>query len=179
MVLNVNYLKSSKLRSLPITIKGIKSLSFFTSWSWNTLGLSFLTSGLLALHIDQKISNIQDDEDAAAAAAMVLFKLSQELYIKIALRTCVILFEIAAPTAMLVSVVVKYVLWPNALKGNGSKGFKQTTILVQHNANIIFALVECGLLGGLKVRFTDMAVAPLFGIIYVLFAWAMKVNNSL
>merc|ERR1712038_1117537 len=75
---------------------------------------------------------------------------------------------------MLVSAVVRYALWPKALKGNGSDGLKKVTILIQHNANIVMSLVEVGLLGGLKVRFTDMALAPMFGLAYIFFAWSMK-----
>ena len=37
----VNFLKQSKLRSLPNNLSGIKSQGFFTSWCWNMLGLFF------------------------------------------------------------------------------------------------------------------------------------------
>jgi len=93
---------------------------------------------------------------------------------KLVSRICILLFEISAPAAMLVSVVVKYVLWPKALAGNGSANLKQFKILLQHNANIIMCLVEVGLLGGLPVRLADMALAPLFGIVYILFAWSVR-----
>jgi len=168
-VLRVNYLKASKLRSLPIEIKGIKGQAMFTSWSWNLLGLSFAVSGLLTLYVDTIMKNntysIDEDKEKMIESSP---------FMKIGLRMCVILFEIAAPVSMLVSAVVRYALWPKALKGNGTDTLKRPDILLQHNANIVMSLVECGLLGGLKIRFIDMAVAPLFGIAYILFAWGMK-----
>ena len=157
------------MRPLPITIEGVKSQGFFTSWAWNILGLSFLLSGLLTLYIDHQLSSHE-----AAEIPDILDKLSSQTYLKIALRASVILFEIAAPASMLVSAVVRYVIWPKSLKRNSTATLKTTPILFQHNANIIFSLMEIGLLGRLNVRFTDMAVAPLFGICYVLFAWTMK-----
>ncbi len=93
---------------------------------------------------------------------------------KYVLRMTIILFEIAAPQSMLVSAVVRYALWPKALTGNGTEGLKRFEILLQHNANVIMSLIEVGLLGGLECRFNDIAVAPLFGSVYVLFAWFMK-----
>ena len=36
------------------------------------------------------------------------------------------------------------------------------------------ALTEVGLLGGLPVRLSDTAVAALWGVIYVIWAWAMR-----
>eukprot|EP00551_Chaetoceros_affinis_P001612 CAMPEP_0203638786 /NCGR_PEP_ID=MMETSP0088-20131115/4717_1 /ASSEMBLY_ACC=CAM_ASM_001087 /TAXON_ID=426623 /ORGANISM="Chaetoceros affinis, Strain CCMP159" /LENGTH=140 /DNA_ID=CAMNT_0050493497 /DNA_START=353 /DNA_END=771 /DNA_ORIENTATION=+ len=85
-----------------------------------------------------------------------------------------ILFETAAPVSMLVSAVVRYALWPKALKGNGTDNLKKVHILIQHNVNIIMCLAEVGLLGGMKVRFTDLALAPLFGLAYIFFSWSMK-----
>jgi hypothetical protein len=163
----VNYLKHSKLRSIPIQIGGIRVQGMFTSWSWNILGLSFAFSGILTLYIDQQLSKGVDADTVAS--------LSSQTIVKYALRTSTILFEIAAPASMLVSAVVRYVLWPKALQGvNGSSTLKKPIVLIQHNMNIILSLIEVGLLGGLKVRFTDMAVSPLFGVCYVLFSWSMK-----
>ncbi len=134
----------------------------FTSWSWNLLGFSFAFSGLLTLYVDDLAKDYDPSE-------IIHFP-----HMKLASRICILLFEISAPAAMLVSVVVKYVLWPKALAGHGSANLKQFKILLQHNANIIMCLVEVGLLGGLPIRLADMALAPLFGIAYILFAWSMR-----
>lgn len=170
--MKINYLKGSKLRCTPITIQGIKSQAFFTSWSWNILGIYFLFSGILTLYIDNELST----NKSSNSSNTYYDELSNDKHMKIAFRIALILFEIAAPVSMLVSVVVRYALWPKALKGNGSDNLKKITILIQHNANVIMSLIEVGLLGGLKVRFADMALAPLFGVIYVVFAWSMKHN---
>ncbi len=90
------------------------------------------------------------------------------------LRTTLLSFEVAAPLSMLVSAVVRYALWPKALTGNGSQELKRPHILIQHNVNVIMSLTEVGLLGGLTCRLTDMAVAPIFGVTFVFFAWTMK-----
>lgn len=161
-----------------MNLGGLKGQAFFTSWSWNILGLSFATSGLVTLYIDQQIANeiISGGEgkgDDEIQMKMIEI-LSSQIYVKYALRASMILFEIAAPVSMLVSTVVRYAMWPKALKANNTDGFKVLKVLIQHNANVIMSLVEVGLLGGMKVRFTDLALAPLFGITYVLFAWTMK-----
>jgi len=134
----------------------------FTSWSWNILGLSFAFSGLVTLFVEEH-SQKYDIGD-----------ISSFPYMHWALRGSILLFEISAPISMLVSAVVKYALWPKALKGNGTAGLKRKAVLLQHNANVIMSLVEVGLLGGLPIRFTDMALAPMFGITYVFFAWGMR-----
>lgn len=167
--LTIHYLESSKLRRLPIKLQGIKTQGFFTSWSWNILGLSFLLSALLTLHVDHQLSSHDETE-----IQQILEELSSQTYMKIALRASFILFEIAAPVSMLVSAVVRYVIWPKSLKAKKTDTLKSFPVLLQHNANIIFSLIEMGLLGSYTVRFTDMAVAPLFGLCYVLFAWSMK-----
>eukprot|EP00545_Synedropsis_sp_CCMP1620_P012493 CAMPEP_0119011148 /NCGR_PEP_ID=MMETSP1176-20130426/5485_1 /TAXON_ID=265551 /ORGANISM="Synedropsis recta cf, Strain CCMP1620" /LENGTH=175 /DNA_ID=CAMNT_0006963925 /DNA_START=243 /DNA_END=770 /DNA_ORIENTATION=- len=91
------------------------------------------------------------------------------------LRVALLLFECAAPTALLVSAVVKYVLWPMALKQGSGNSFvlSHPITLLEHNGNVIMALTEVALLGGLPVRLGDIAIAPLFGICYVYFSWWM------
>jgi len=124
----------------------------FTSLAWNLLAISFSLNGLIVLFVH--------------------YQYVQSIHPSI-LRLAIVLFEIAAPTSMLVSAVVTYVLWPQALLGKGSQGLKSWDTLVQHNANIILSLVEIGLLGGLPIRLEDWIAAPLFGICYILFSWFM------
>ena len=90
------------------------------------------------------------------------------------MRVALLLFECAGPTTLLVASVVRYALWPMALvKSTDTGPFKAPRALIEHNFNVVMALVELGLLGGLPVRLTDFSVAPLFGIVYVLFSWSM------
>ena len=145
-----------------MNLEGIKAQAAFTSWSWNLLGLMFAHNGLLTLYIDHctkqgTLSNTQDS-----------------FWLTFCLRGSIILFETAAPTTMLIAAVVRYALWDKALQNAGSHNLKKNTILLQHNANVIMALTEIGLLGGIPVRFSDTAVAALWGLAYVLFAWAMR-----
>lgn len=77
---------------------------------------------------------------------------------------------------MLISAVVKFALWPLAIKAGGEtnlKILKNPRTLLEHNGNIIISLLEVGLLGGLSVRHEHMAVAPIYGLLYVLFSWFM------
>jgi len=161
-VIEVSYLKNTKLKRAPIDLGGLKTQAPFTSWSWNLLGLTFAHNGLLTLYIDHcakngTLSNIQDS-----------------FFLTLSLRASIILFETAAPTTMLIAAVVRYGIWEQAKKNAGSHNLKKTTIILQHNANVVMALTEVGLLGGLPVRFSDTAVAALWGVIYVIWAWAMR-----
>jgi hypothetical protein len=42
-----------------------------------------------------------------------------------------------------------------------------------HNLNVLAALTECFLLSGLPVRWSEAALAPLWGCAYVVFSWNM------
>lgn len=162
--LHVHYLKGSKLTHSPVSVGGLRTQAMFTSWSWNLLGLSFAFSGLLTLYIDDSSRKYNRDEIMALP------------YMQWALRASILLFEISAPVAMLVSAVIKYAIWPRALasKEGNTSGLKDKLTLLQHNSNIIMSLAEVGLLGGLPIRLADIALAPLFGVIYILFSWGMR-----
>ena len=135
----------------------------FTSWCWNVLGISFAVSGFITLYVEENQKHYSFDE------------ISRFPQMKLLLRSSLLLFEIAGPLSMLVSFVVTNVLWPQALRGGSeTKSFKRIPILIQHNANSIMSLVELGFLGVLPVRFTDLALAPIFGVIYVFFSWSMR-----
>lgn len=65
-------------------------------------------------------------------------------------------------------------LWPQAMKGpNGSLGFRKPVALIQHNLNVLTALMEVGVLGSIPIRLNDIPVAPLWGIVYIFFTWFM------
>lgn len=167
---SVNYLSSSKLISRPITLTGWRSQGSFTSWTWNILGIYFAMSGLVTLYVDDEFRSYHGKDYQQQQ------QLQEELELQLQpiLRTCVVLFETVAPLTMLVSAVVRYALWPIGLKKNNTKALRNPLVLVQHNANIFFALCEVAFLGGLTVRWQDMALASLFGVVYILFAWSFR-----
>jgi hypothetical protein len=124
----------------------------FTCLSWVLLTISFFLNGSIVLLVHYRFVQSVD---------------------RWVLMVAIIIFEIAAPISMLVSAVVRYVLWPKALRGKGSHMLKSWDTLVQHNANIVLSLVEIGLLGGLPIRLDDWIAAPAFGICYIIFSWFM------
>jgi hypothetical protein len=145
----------SKLKPWKCTLKGVRAIATFTWWSFLLLGLSFLSSALITL--------------------LAAFD-KREFIHPWLLRFAFLSFEISAPTGFLVSTVVRYALWPASLKAKGPDGtapFRSFYGLVTHNANVICILIEVCLLGGLPVLLEHMAVAPLLGIVYVLFTWYM------
>lgn len=159
----IPYLKSSKLKRLPIALDGIRSQIPFTQWSFNMLTLSFFLNGLITLQVAYQESGSSID-------------FLQPLIQKNSIRVAILLFEISAPCSMLVSSVTKYALWPNSLK-NGTKGsinFRKPIALIQHNCNIFASLLEVGLLGTLPIRIEDAVIAPLYGSIYVFFVWSIR-----
>lgn len=44
---------------------------------------------------------------------------------------------------------------------------------MMHNINVLYAVTETALLGGLPVRLSELSLAPLVGIAYVIFSWNM------
>ena len=46
--------------------------------------------------------------------------------------------------------------------------------LLQHNANVVMALSEVALLGGLPVHMSHISLPILFGIAYVIFTWSIR-----
>jgi hypothetical protein len=90
-------------------------------------------------------------------------------------RITLILWEIAAPCALLVSAVVTYAIWPATLKKLGHGGVLTTPAsLLQHNANIGMALMEVALLGGLPVHMRHLSLPILFGVTYIFFTWSIR-----
>jgi hypothetical protein len=147
------YLPASKLRKTEIMMQGIRTLLPYTSWAWNLLGVSFALSAFIAHH-QASVHGKQD--------------VPQPL-----LRVALLLYEIAAPSALLVSFVVSYAIWPNLIRqGACTANIQAPRTLIWHNGNIIMALAETVLLGGIPVKLRHFAVAPMFGMLYVLFTWS-------
>ena len=137
---------------------GLKCVSFFTLWCWFLEGVSFLVNGLITLH------HLVAPEQA----------LSPWIY-----RSALIIWEIAAPSSILVSTVVTYVIWPFALKQEGEtkrkilRSLKSNGALMQHNLNSVAALVEVTLMGRLPVVASHFAIPLLYGIVYIMFTYSM------
>lgn len=143
----------SKLKPWKMTLKGWKSVSTFTWWSFLLLGLSF-----------------------SASASISWLDLHDCPIPQWLLRFALLSFEISAPGAFLVSAVVKYALWPTSLKVHGPEGtkvFKSFMGLVTHNGNVIMILIELCCLSGIPVCLEHLAVSPIMGNLYVLFTWFM------
>uniref|UniRef100_A0A7S3L2B7 Uncharacterized protein n=1 Tax=Amphora coffeiformis TaxID=265554 RepID=A0A7S3L2B7_9STRA len=146
-----SYMPGSKLLSAPNRLSGLKTMFPFTSLSWNLLGLSFALHAYIAFQ--------------GAAGKPV------DRWI---LRTALIVWEIAAPFTLLVAAVVRYAIWPAVLRTTGkTKELKSWRNVMMHNINVLFALAEAALLGGVKVQWSHFAFAPLVGCLYVIFSWAM------
>jgi hypothetical protein len=147
------YDPASKLKNVGFRLTGWKSLGPYTHWCWVVLGLSFSLSAAICLDVS--------------------FGLEHHISPWM-LRAALITWEISAPMAFLVSAVVRHALLPQVIKGHGDLSeFFHPILLMMHNGNIIFCLCEVCLLGGLPVRSSDFSFAPVFGILYVLFSWAM------
>lgn len=155
MEINPTPSKKSKLKPWKMVLKGWKSISTFTWWSFLLLGLSFL---------------------ALASVSFLAASGGKDNIPQWLLRFALLSFEISAPGGFLVSTVVKYALWPQSLKNKGPSGtamFRSFFGLVTHNANIIMISIELCLLGGTPVCLEHLAVSPCMGILYVLFTWFM------
>ena len=131
------------------------------------LTFSFILNGCIALQSARRDDRIEDFNSDPSPLNLFLHPY--------AFRCSILLFEIAAPTSMLVSCVTKYALWPNSLRGpDGSKNLRKPTSLIQHNLNIIATLTEVGVLGKIPIRLEDCLVAPVFGIVYLIFMWSLR-----
>ena len=132
-------------------MEGWATMYYFTSWAWVLLGISFSLSGWITI------------------AAIHNYNVPVAL-----LRAAIVSFEIAAPISLLVSTVVRYVIWERSLKSKyGTIRLRRWTSLARHNANAIFAVVEVTIFGGLPIRIQDISFSALFGLAYIFFSYFM------
>lgn len=161
-VQTTNYKPGSKLQSnVKIVMKGRRTLFPFTSWSWILLGISYTSHGILALAVSHW------------GETYVLEKLHQmSPWI---LRIILFVWQTAAPSAFLVSTVIRYAIWDVVKKLGPGKtdGLKHPRNMMSHNMNSVFVLLEVALLGGLPVRTSEMYLGPLYGSAYVCIAWCL------
>ncbi|KAL7522112.1 hypothetical protein ACHAWX_006799 [Stephanocyclus meneghinianus] len=155
--LKLTYLPESKLRRGVVKMSGWRTQGFFTAWSWNLLGMSFFLSGLAPLLVAYDKKQILLDNPWILRAALISF-------------------EIAAPSALFISFIVTYSLWPTAYKTHGptgTMGFKSWVSLFQHDANTFMVLLELCLMGGIPVKLSHASFAPLYAGVYQIFMWCM------
>lgn len=139
----------------------------FTSWSWNVLGMYFALSAYGGWTV---ATTSQSTSSSSSSSTVVTLHHTDWLF-----RITLILWEIAAPCALLVSAVVTYAIWPATLKRLGTPGVLTTpTSLLQHNGNIIMVFMEVALLGGLPVHMRHISLPILFGVTYIFFTWAIR-----
>lgn len=148
--INTTYRPLSKLRNAELKISGFKTLCPFTSWSWIMLGSTFSLTGYIAL--------------------MEHFGRGQEIDQWI-FRSALVLWELSAPFALLVSAVVRYAIWPVVLATGRPHKLGSFRNQMQHNVNSIFVLSEMALLGGPPIEFAHLSLHLFVGAIYILFTW--------
>jgi len=87
------------------------------------------------------------------------------------------MYIIANPGAMLVSIIVTYILWPEFLKKRGSEGtgrYKHWPVLVMHNINAFLAWSEIIFLGKIPILGKHIMFSPVMGLIYIFFSSFMS-----
>lgn len=128
----------------------VMTMSSFTMVSWMLLGISFLLSGLVGI-----------DEDVFGGSRSTL--------------ASSILWMAVAPTTLLVSTTVKYVLWPSM---SDTTIFRHPLTLLEHNGNTIMVLFDLLFLSNRKAASYDIFTATtptiLLGAVYVLFSWRWR-----
>lgn len=149
-MLHTIYKPQTTLIRSSIKVTGVRTLFPFTSWSWILLGFSFTINGMIAVQVDRGAEN--------------------DIH-PWTLRAGLILFEIAAPFALLVSTVVRYAIWPAVLTGGKPHELGCFRNQMMHNMNAVYALTEMSLLGGIPITFSHISIPCFVGCCYVLFAW--------
>ncbi|EEC44052.1 predicted protein [Phaeodactylum tricornutum CCAP 1055/1] len=163
---STGYQKGSRLRIVPNRVSGIKTMFPFTSWSWNLLGLSFTLNAYIAYSAALATHNNPDGTS-----------LEQSVHPWI-LRLALLCWECAAPFTLLVAAVIRYVIWPSVLraKDGDTANLKHVRNVLMHNVNVVLAVSETFGLSGLSTVPSHVGVAPLIGLIYVVFSWSMTTS---
>jgi hypothetical protein len=84
----------------------------------------------------------------------------------------IILWEVSGPSALLVSAVVRYAIWPIVLAGGKPHSLGSFRNQMMHNVNSAFALTEMTLLGGLPIFLSHSSLPFIVGALYVIFSWS-------
>jgi len=104
------------------------------------------------------------------------------------LRITFILWELTGPYAVLTSSVVKYVIWPAALRSqiqsnsnsNSPNNTRKHNLAgyrnqLQHNWNSIFSLLEVTVFGGIPVCLYHITIPILVGCLYMILTWLLGI----
>jgi hypothetical protein len=159
------YLPSSKLKRVRNRIKGLRTLAPFTSVAWNLLGAAFALLGYVALMADRHYQSPKGGDSGKSGVVPVS---------PWTLRAALVLWEIAAPFALLVSAVIRYAIWPRLIATNGTTvNLKTLRNVLMHNVNVLMATTEIALMGQMPVHFSHVAFAPLVGCAYVVWSWSV------
>ena len=145
--LATGYLPQSKLRAAVIQLKGIRTLAPFTCVCWVLQGLAFALAGYVSLNATSGTIPVG------------------------VLRAGLVLWEVTAPLSLLVSTVVRYLIWPMVIQGGNTESMTNPLSLLQHNLNVFASLCEFALFGGLPTRWSHFPFLALFGMAYILFMW--------
>jgi hypothetical protein len=155
-----SYLPHSKLKQVKNNVTGYKTLTPFTSVSWNLLGVAFTLSSYICLQTVYP--------NALPAPTPTI------------LRTAILTWQVAAPNTLLVAAVVRYCIWPGVLRATGdTQELQSHRNKLMHNFNAVFALSEIALLGHLPVRWSQVSLAPLLGVWYVVCSWSTTAQWNL
>mmetsp|Transcript_78072 Transcript_78072/g.226528 ORF Transcript_78072/g.226528 Transcript_78072/m.226528 type:complete len:315 (-) Transcript_78072:79-1023(-) len=148
--IETTYRPHSRLQNTTLRIAGLKTLCPFTSWAWIMLGSTYSLTGYVALMAHAG----RGDEI--------------EPWV---LRSALVLWELSAPFALLVSAVVRYAIWPVVIATGRKHGLGSFRNQMQHNVNTLYALSEMAMLGGLPLEFAHISLPMFVGCIYILFTW--------
>ena len=140
---------------------GIKTMFPFTSVSWNLLGSAFALSSYIALKVSMNTSSPEEMGDVD--------------FHPWTLRCALICWELAAPFSFLVASVIRYAIWPGVLRSkNPTENLKNWRNKLMHNINVVFAMTETSMLGGMPVMWQHVSFAPLVGSAYIIFSWLIQ-----
>jgi hypothetical protein len=156
------YLPHSQLKMVANQLVGLKTMFPLTSICWNLLGVAFTLSAYITW--SAVAMEAGDDNDNTDQMPSIFI-----------MRTAILVWEVAAPMTLLVAAIVRYVIWPGVL-GNAdgdTSPLRHGRNILMHNINVLLALTETCLAGGLPVRWSEVGVAPILGISYVFFSWNM------
>jgi hypothetical protein len=86
-------------------------------------------------------------------------------------KYALLVWEVAAPNALLVTIIVSFVIWPEKIKlEQDTTGLGEGNTLAQHCFNTVMVVCELHF-GATPLILAHAPLVPLYGLAYVLFAW--------
>ena len=139
-----NYGRGSQLTTVEIPLQGLWTLSMFTHWAWLVLGVACSLNAAIALSV---------------AYSMEI----PSLLLPLALLS----FELAAPLSFLVSFVVTWGIWPQALHSGGSLDdleHPRTLMMVSESVLFVYKKILSSRTYSNKAV-TTLSTMPIFSIV--------------